>query len=176
MLQFIERIDFFIARFVSEYLNTEFLGVFMMFVTKLADSGLIWILLGAILLCFRKTRKCGFIVLISLLFAFIISEFTIKPIVGRARPFEALENLRLIIPPPSGSSFPSSHATTSFAAALVLYRFNKAYGIYALIFAFFVAISRLYLCVHFLSDIVVGSLLGCTIGFVSFKLGKVKGR
>lgn len=174
MLQFIERLDFFIALFVSEHLTAEFLDIFMIFVTRIADSGAIWIIIGALLLCFKKTRRCGFAVLISLLCAFIISEFTIKPIFGRLRPFEVIDNLRLIIPPPSGASFPSSHATTSFAAAFVLYHFNKAYGIYALILAFFIAISRVYLCVHFFSDILIGSILGLTIGFIAFKFVKVK--
>ncbi len=176
MLQLIEKLDFFITLAFSELVNAEFLDVFMVFVTRLADSGAIWILLGAVLLCFKKTRKCGFVMLLSLLCAFVISEFTIKPIFGRLRPFEAIDNLRLIIPPPSGASFPSSHATTSFAAALVMYRFNKTYGVYALIFAFFVAISRVYLCVHFFSDVLIGSLLGYAIGFFAFKLGKVKRR
>jgi len=176
LFQLIERLDFFITLAFSEIIHAEFLDTFMVFVTRLADSGAIWIILGAILLCFKKTRKCGFIVLVSLLCAFLISEFTLKPIFGRARPFNALESIRLIIPPPSGSSFPSSHATTSFAAAIVLYRFNKTYGIYALIFAFFVAISRVYLCVHFFSDVLIGSLLGFAIGFIAFKIGKVKKR
>ncbi len=174
MLQLIEKLDFFITHLFSDWINAEFLDTFMVFVTRIADSGAIWIITGAILLCFKKTRKCGFVMLISLLCAFIISEFTIKPIFNRLRPFEAMENLRLIIPPPSGASFPSSHATTSFAAAIVLYRCNKSYGIYALILAFFVAISRVYLCVHFFSDILVGALLGTVIGFLSFKLGGLK--
>lgn len=174
MLYFIEKLDIFIAGFVSSFLNTPFLDDVMVFVTHLADSGAVWIVTGALLLCFKKTRRCGFVMLLSLLCAFLISEYVIKPIFMRPRPFEVLENIRLIIPRPSGASFPSSHTTTSFASAMVLFKFDKSYGIYALILAFFIAISRVYLGVHFFTDILIGALLGTVIGFISYKLGGFK--
>ncbi len=174
MLYFIEKLDIFIAGFVSSYLNTPLLDNVMIFVTRLADSGAVWIITGALLLCFKKTRRCGFVMLISLLCAILISEYLLKPIFMRPRPFEILENIRLIIPKPSGASFPSSHTTTSFAAATVLFRYNKSYGIYALTLAFFVAISRVYLGVHFFTDILTGAILGTAIGFISYRLGGFK--
>lgn len=174
MLYFIEKLDIFIAGFVSNFINTPLLDDVMVFVTRLADSGAIWIIMGALLLCFKKTRRCGFVMLLTLLCAFLISEYLVKPIFMRPRPFEVLESIRLIIPKPSGASFPSSHTTISFASAMVLFKFNRSYGIYALILAFFIAISRVYLGVHFFTDILIGALLGTAIGFISYKLGGFK--
>ena len=175
MPAFISQLDIAVSSFFANLDAPAILDTVMIYASSIADSGLIWVALGAILLCFKRTRKSGFILLFALLMSFILSEWIIKPLVMRPRPFEVLKLSSLLIDFPSGSSFPSSHATTSFAAAVCIFMRHKSYGTGVLILAALITFSRLYLCVHFLSDIIVGIVLGTAIAVIACKIGgKVK--
>lgn len=150
--------EFYILDLIS-VLKCGILDHFMTFVTTLGDSGFIWILLGVVLTIFKKTRKEGITVLLALLLGFIICNIILKPIIARTRPFD-IRDVALIIPRPSDFSFPSGHSTSSFAAATAIFLSNRKYGKFALVFALLVAFSRLYLGVHFPTDVIFGSILG----------------
>ena len=96
-----------------------------------------------------------------------MGNLTIKPLVGRLRPFYIVHDIKLLIPEPYGYSFPSGHALSSFAASTVIFLNNKKLGLIALILAIMIAFSRLYLYVHYLSDVLVGALLGVMVGIFS---------
>ena len=163
------KFDFFILDFIQQHLACPFMDTVMVWVTKSADLGLIWIIPAVICLFFKKTRKIGITVLISLAIALIVSSGILKPIFSRLRPFEHMD-FTLLIAPPHGSSFPSSHTVTSFAAATAIFLQSKRFGIPAIILAAIIAFSRMYLYVHFLSDILVGAVLGIAIGLLGSKL------
>ena len=171
MPAFISQLDLAVSSFFASLSAPAIFDTAMVYASAIANSGLIWIALGAVLLCFKRTRKSGFILLFALLTSFILSEWIIKPLVMRPRPFEVLKLSSLLIDFPSGSSFPSSHSTTSFAAAVCVFMRHRSYGTAALILAALIAFSRLYLCVHFLSDIIVGIILGTAIALIACKIG-----
>lgn len=127
-----------------------------------ATGGIIWFVIIAILLAIKKTRRAGLYVLLCLVLSWVVSELVIKPIVMRPRPFVSIDGLTVLyarFADASSFSFPSSHSCTAFASAYALTRKTK-YGWCAYIFAFFAALSRLYIGVHYLSDIVCGATLG----------------
>ena len=86
--------------------------------------------------------------------------------VGRVRPFVDDPAIKLLITPPHGFSFPSGHSGSSFAAAVTLFYFNKKFGTGALVLAAMIAFSRVYLYVHYPSDVLIGSLLGVVVGLI----------
>lgn len=163
-------IDQTILDWIQSTLRSPFMDNVMSFITRLGDHGTIWILLGIILLLFPKTRRCGFTVLLSLAISSFAANILIKPLISRIRPFYSNPEIALFIPPPSGYSFPSGHSTSSFAAATSVFLCNKAAGIPTLILAFLVAFSRLYLYVHYPSDVITGAILGVVSAILIEKL------
>lgn len=161
--------DFSVLDAISS-LHTPFLDSFFSAVTHLGDAGILWIVLALVLLCVPKTRPLGVCVALALIFDLLLCNLCLKPLVGRPRPF-ALRELALLIEAPHDASFPSGHTAVSFAAAGVAALRKSKLAIPALILAAIIAFSRLYLCVHFPTDvlggIVVGllcALLGCFFG------------
>lgn len=167
----ITQLDFYILNAIQE-MRTPFLDFLMPVITYLGSGGTVWIVTAVIMLFFRKTRKAGIAVLLSLLIGLLMSTVLLKGLVGRIRPFNMPEGLldasSLLIGVPSGEfSFPSGHSVSSFSAAMVLLMFDKRIGSPALILAVLIAFSRLYLYVHFPTDILGGLVLGIVFAVVS---------
>ncbi len=131
--------------------------------TFMGNDGLVWIMLSLILFILKK-KRIGFEVLMALSFSYTLTEI-LKYMVERPRPFHVLSNIRLLIEPPSGTSFPSGHTATSFAVAMIIcIHMPKKYGVLALITACFMGFSRVYFGVHYPSDVLMGSVLGIASG------------
>ncbi len=145
-------------------LRTPFLDDFFVGVTHIGDGGLFWIALGVLLLLFRKTRVCGMCVLASLALGALVTNVTLKPLVARPRPFWVRDTVKLLIAAPQDYSFPSGHTQASFAAATAIWKNSRRWGALALAVAALVAISRLYLYVHFPTDVLFGALIGICVG------------
>ncbi|MGN0194212.1 MAG: phosphatase PAP2 family protein [Pseudoramibacter sp.] len=139
------------------------LDVFFKAVTFLANSGRIWIAVCIVLIIFPKTRRAGILTAISLSLASVLANLVIKPFFNRSRPYEIAHYIT-IIPHPPGRSFPSGHTVAAFSCAWMLFRlFHRDHpklSAAALIFACIVAFSRLYLFVHFPSDVLAGAGFG----------------
>ncbi|HEY8364332.1 MAG TPA: phosphatase PAP2 family protein [Haloplasmataceae bacterium] len=156
----IRELDYQILDFIQEFLRSDHMDKIMVFFTKLGDYGIIWIIICAILLISPKTRYIGFIGLVSLLFSLIINDYILKNIFDRTRPYVGID-IDLLIPKLESSSFPSGHTSSSFAAALVFNKyFRKPYSYLALLLAAIIAFSRLYLYVHFPTDVLFGIVSG----------------
>lgn len=166
MIEQIVNLDISITEFFAQGTFSPILDKVMIFITSLGDAGIFWIVLSILLLFFRNTRTWGVAMLLSLSVAFLLSQVVLKELINRPRPFAAVEGISLLIGVPHGSSFPSAHAATAFAVAASLFCFNKIYGSIALVLASLIAFSRIYLCVHFLSDVIFGAILGLTLGFI----------
>ncbi|MBQ8200123.1 MAG: phosphatase PAP2 family protein [Lachnospiraceae bacterium] len=150
-----------ILLYIQENLRSEFLTPLFRFITTTGNGGLIWIAITCFLLAFKRTRKVGVMCAISLVLSLLFTNVLIKPLVARTRPYELIEGLHILIAKPHDFSFPSGHTTASFAVAWVIFRrLPKKYGIPALVYAFLMAFSRLYLGVHYPTDVLAGILLG----------------
>ena len=166
--------DFQILDFIQTHMRTPFLDSFFTRITHLGDAGTVWILIAVILLFTKKYRKAGLGMLIVMLIANIIGDQIIKPLIGRARPF-TYRDIKLLIPPPGRSSFPSGHSASSFGAAVFLYLYDKKLGIPAFVLAALIAFSRLYLYVHYPTDVLGGILLGTVCAVFVFRVFRRNG-
>lgn len=159
-IETIMSIDFSILDFIQNTIRCDFLDAVMKFLSIIGEFGWIWIFAAIIMLCFRKTRAMGVMVLCALLLGFLVGEVGLKNLVCRPRPFLINTDIILSVKPPSSYSFPSGHSCSSFAAATVMFFRDKKFGIPALVLAILIAFSRLYNYVHFPSDVLCGIILG----------------
>lgn len=172
MTECILSIDFWILDFIRAHLSCAFLDAVMPAITNLNNHGEIWILIGLILLFTKKYKKYGVYLLIGLLVGLFLGNGVLKNLIARPRPFLFRPEIALIIPPPGSFSFPSGHTLSSFIAAFILLRANRKFGILGLILASLIAFSRMYLYVHFLTDILGAILLAGLISYVVLKVGE----
>lgn len=151
---------------IQQHLANDFLNALVPRISSLGDAGLIWIALSILLLLFPKTRKAGLASGLALLFMLITGNMILKPLVARLRPFTVNTAVELLIPPPTDFSFPSGHTYASFASSSAIFRNNRKIGIPALILASLIAFSRLYLYVHYPTDVLFGILFGILAGWI----------
>lgn len=156
-----------ILDFITE-LHNPVLTFLLGALTKAGDNGVLWVAVSVFLICFKKTRFAGVTALLALLLGHIAGNVLIKPFIARERPFASSSDWSfLLIPPPSGYSFPSGHTASSFAAAIVYFLYHKKIGTAALFIAALMAFSRLYFYVHFPTDILGGMALGCLMAYLA---------
>ncbi len=137
------------------------------FITHLGNKGYLWIALGVLFLFFKKTRRAGVISLVSLALTFLVVNLFLKDFVARTRPYEELEAVRLLIEAQHDYSFPSGHAANSIAPALAVFlNLPKKLGVPILLLALLIALSRLYVGVHYPLDVFSGILIGGLIAFL----------
>ena len=148
-------------------LRCGFMDAIMVFFTTLGEWGAVWIALGVALLFFKKYRRLGVTILLGLVIGLVTVNFGIKNIVARPRPCAINSAIELIIPFPSEYSFPSGHTVSSFGAATSVFLNNRKMGAFALALAALIAFSRLYLYVHFPTDVLGGVAIGVAISFLS---------
>ena len=157
-----------IVLFVQENLRFDWLNPIMKFITSLGDEGILPIAVIILFLLFKKTRKVGITAGVSLALEAILINLTIKKLVGRTRPYVVNEAIEYITKRPSDNSFPSGHTGCVFAVASVLFfMMPKKIGIPAMVIASLVGISRLYVGVHYPTDIIGGFIIGMFTGFIA---------
>ena len=150
-----------------------FLDTFFSTITHLGDAGIFWILLTLALLCTKKYRRAGVAMACALVLDLIFCNLLLKLLVGRLRPFAVNTAVALLVPPPLDASFPSGHTASSFAAAAALWAAGyHRMGAAALVLACAIAFSRLYLYVHWPSDVLAGAILGAVLGWSGAALVK----
>ena len=126
--------------------------------------GEIWIAFTLLLLLFRRTRKAGFAMAVALVLYMATGHFFLKPLFARPRPCDVNTAITILVKRPHGHSFPSGHTASAFAAAFALWLQNRKLGVPALVLAAFIAFTRLYLYVHFPTDVLGGLVLGLALG------------
>lgn len=161
--------DMAILDLIQSNIRTGFMDAIMPFITQLGDAGLIWIILSIGLIIPKKTRKIGFVMIIALILNGIICNIILKPMLARIRPFDVNTAIKLLINKPRDFSFPSGHTSASFTAASVLFFRKSKLFVPSLVLAFLISFSRLYLYVHYPSDVLAGLVLGILCGYIGHR-------
>ena len=163
---------------IEDIFENDVMDTIMKFITHLGDAGIIWIIITLCLLISKQYRKLGILCAIGLILGLIIGNGIVKNLVSRERPFELADSIDRIFPikidKPTDRSFPSGHTQASFIVATILMMAKRKFGIPALILACLIAFSRLYLKVHFPTDVLGGMLMGIAIGLTVWFVYKWK--
>lgn len=157
---------------LQAHLRCDFLDAVMPWISRICDHGEIWILLAAVLLLLRKHRWTGMSLSFALILDLICCNIVLKPLVGRVRPFLVNTAVELLTAPPADASFPSGHTAASFAAVFALRASGSPLWKPALVLAAGIAFSRLYLYVHWPTDVLGGILVGAAAGWAGARLGR----
>lgn len=151
---------------LHNFLERPWFDGFMIFVTQSGNMGTVWIIAALLMMLIEPSFKEGYTMLIALILCITIGNLIIKNIVKRNRPFFH-KDYKLLIKQPRDYSFPSGHTLSSFAAATVIFLTNPICGVIAYIYASLIALSRLYLRVHFFTDVGFSLIAGIVIGNVA---------
>lgn len=170
-----EGFDLPVLDWIAAHIHCAFLDKIMPIITLLGDAGIFWILLAVILMLLPKHRKTGFSMAVSLLIGLVICNLCMKPLFARIRPYDYQlahfgKEIPLLIEAQHDFSFPSGHTIASFEAATAITLRNRKWGIAACVLAALIAFSRLYLYVHYPTDVLCSVVLGIGIGFIGSRL------
>ncbi len=161
-----------ILLFLQEYVRNPVMTPVFKVITTLGNGGAIWIVLTVLLLAIPRTRKVGGMAALALLGTLLFNNMFLKNVVARTRPYEVIEGLTYIVRRPVDYSFPSGHAGCSFAVACIMFRrLPRRYGIPALILAILISVSRLYVGVHYPSDVLFGIISGIAVSYAAEAIG-----
>lgn len=173
----ISDLDSKILYWIQEHLRFDWLNDFFHDFTRLGNHGELWFLIIFVLFIFAQFRKAALTALCSLASTFLLVDLVIKPIVTRVRPYVAIPVLQRLVAAESSFSFPSGHSATSMAVGYVLLRklpFKLGMPIFLL--AMLMGFSRVYVGVHYPSDVVVGAVIGMIVGEICIQIGNYWGR
>ena len=167
-----EGFDLPILDWIAANLWNPVLDKIMPLVTVLGDAGIFWIVCSVILMLIPKTRKAGFSMGLALLMGVVLCNITLKPLIGRIRPYDYQwevygKTIELLIEAEHDFSFPSGHTIASFEAAFALLLGNKKLGIPAMVLAVLIAFSRMYLYVHYPTDVIASVILGIGLAILA---------
>ena len=155
-------------------LHTPVLDKFMTSVTKLGNAGIFWIILTVLFLLIPKMRKTGVVMAAALIIDLLLCNVLLKNLVARTRPYDVNTGIQLLVAKLRDYSFPSGHTAASFASAAALYFVGeKKLWKPTLVLACLIAVSRLYLYVHYPTDVLGGVVIGIIAGYLGYRLVKV---
>lgn len=162
----IQQFDETILYFIQENLKNPVMDRFMVFITTLGNAGFLWIFVAFLLLSQKRHQICGVPLICSVSLSMFLGDHMLKPLFGRIRPCNLYPEISLLISAPSSPSFPSGHTMVAFASATVIYHYYRKSGLLAFVTAALIAFSRLYLFVHYPSDILGGIILGVLVSLL----------
>ena len=154
-----------ILLWIQENLRMSGLNSLMRGITHLGDFGIVWVLAAILLLLYPERRRVGYMVMAGMLISYLFNNLFLKSIVARTRPYEVIEGLELLVGKAKDFSFPSGHSATSFVAAVIIAgMLPKRYGVMAVVLAALISFSRLYVGIHYPTDVLFGIVSGSLIG------------
>jgi len=165
-----QEVEFAILNWIQQFCRAPLLDGPMVAVSAICNHGEVWIALAAVLLLFKRTRRAGLTVAAALILDLLCCNIVLKPLVQRIRPCDVNTAVQLLIARPLDYSFPSGHAASSFTAVSALKAAGSRLWIPAFVLALLICFSRLYLYVHWPSDILGGAVLGILLGFLARRL------
>ncbi|MGI6108873.1 MAG: phosphatase PAP2 family protein [Eubacteriaceae bacterium] len=159
-----------ILDFIQNNLRGDFLDRLMPMISAMGDLAAIWLILAIYFLLAPGERRDGWSIIFAVGIAFVCCSLILKPMVARIRPCDVNTTVQLLVSHPKDYSFPSGHTAASFAAVSALYFCRNKWWIPSLVLAVLIAFSRLYLYVHYPTDILAGALLGIAAGWAGCKI------
>ena len=159
-----------ILLWIQNNLRCAFLTPVMRGITTLGNGGMFWIALTVLLLIFRRTRRIGVCCAASMLLTLLVVNLCIKPLAARTRPYELIQGLEILVSRPHDFSFPSGHSAKSLTCAWAIFRLApRKYGVPALVLAVLIALSRLYVGVHYPTDVLAGAAIGILLSEIALR-------
>lgn len=158
--------------YALQNIHSPILDKIMVAISTIGNAGLFWIVCALLLLIFKKTRPVGVQVVIAMAVTFIIGNLVLKNLIMRDRPCWIDTSVALLVDSPTDYSFPSGHSMNGFAASVTMLLNDRRYGIPAVILAALIAFSRLYIFVHFPTDVFAGILIGTLVAVFVYLLWK----
>ena len=159
-----------ILDWIQANMANPFLDMIMPWITVLGDAGIFWMIVAGVLAITKKYRKIGFGMAIAMALGLLVCNVTLKPLVARIRPYDLQETLgvtiNLLIEKQHDFSFPSGHTIASFEACTVILLGSRKLGIPATLLAILIAFSRMYLYVHYPTDVIASIILGTILAFI----------
>ena len=167
-----------ILDWIAANLWCPILDTLMPIITLFGDAGIFWIAVALIFLITKKYRKTGLGMAIAMILGLLVCNIWLKPLIGRISPYDFqmtyfAREIPLLVDRMHDFSFPSGHTIASFEAAVVIFLNNKKLGIPALILAVLISFSRLYLYVHYPTDVIFSAVLGTVFAFLGNWLATV---
>ena len=166
-----------ILLWLQDVLRNDVLNVIMKIITHSVDGGMVWIALTLVLCIFPKTRKMGICAALSLIFSLIVCNGILKNVFQRIRPYEVIQGLSLLagVDPAGDPSFPSGHTSSSFATSMAIFlaseKKQRIITVWAVVYAALVGFSRLYVGIHYPTDVIVGALVAIGLAFLAAFIG-----
>ena len=173
---------------IFEWIQTiqgTFFDNIMIAITTLGEGGIIFILLALALICTKKYRKAGVAVLVALVVMEVGNNLILKELFARPRPFNLAETdsvkyawwaesyrFPALVSEPSSYSFPSGHTSSAFAAAIAVLWYDRKIGIPTTVFAFIMGFTRIYVEVHYPTDVIFGALFGVVYALIGILIMK----
>ena len=154
---------------IQNVLHFSWLKPIMIGLSYLGGMFNIWVALALFLYVYRKEKKASLTLIIALVFSLILCNLVVKNLFMRARPFEVYPYVSLLVRSPTDYSFPSGHTSASFAAAVVLSYFYPKHKVKFALLAALIAFSRLFLFVHFPTDVLAGMVFGIACGLLAIE-------
>lgn len=154
----------------TQQLRCEVLDTVMAFISWTGNRGMVWILLAVLLLLVKQQRRHGLSASCALILDLVSCNLILKPLIGRVRPFVYNPAVELLVAPPLDASFPSGHTAASFAVVFALKASGSPLWKLTLVWAVLMAFSRLYLYVHWPTDVLGGIALGALVGWLGAKI------
>ena len=174
MLETLCRLEGPVLLWIQEAVRQPWLDPVVEAYTRLGNAGLLWIVLSAVMLCHPKTRKAGALALLAMVLGLLCTNVALKHLVGRTRPWIDVAGLIPLVSEPDPNSFPSGHTCAAFAAGMIWARALPAgwMRVTAVVLAVCMGLSRLYVGVHYPSDVLVGAVVGALCAWAAWSIGK----
>ncbi len=164
-----------ILLFLQNNVRNDVLDPIMKAITHSVDKGIFWIVLSVLLLIIPKTRKMGLCSAISLVLSIVICNGILKNVFDRIRPYEVIDGLKCIVKLADDASFPSGHTSASFASAVAIFlasdRKMKKFTVWAIVYAFIVGFTRLYVGIHYPTDVICAAIVATGMAILAYFVG-----
>ena len=159
--------------YAIQNIRTDAFDSFILWLTNFVGNyGQLWLVVGLVMLTFKKARKAGIAVLLSWVLVYVVNQCGLKELIARVRPCNIDTTINMLVKAPSSYSCPSTHSAWALGGAMSIFMFHRKRGIPVILFSLLICFSRLYLFVHFPTDVLLGAAIGALIGIFCYWIVK----